>query len=338
MTGVAAPAAAGWLASLEQLFAIPPEYRRADAPRAHALEMLRCSEETLDALVAAGLPCEGSPGDERFDANDLFNLALYSSSRASVPERAFQFVLRWMTDPCDAWFEPRRWSFSLELTPDGDGATGGTSRLLLARPRPELLGGRMLDLETEPAQAAAEEGDIVADGVDRLTVRGRIETAGARMTLRSPRLRDIVEEFESTPYRWLKLPEELQRQPERLLPHGVATCIAASLHLERRCREAGLRARTRRGWVLGMLDLAHAWLEVEDDDGVVKTVDPIFALLSGLVDDPNPEFRTACRGSRLNRLLATDHRADEPLELHLLDGRAAPVRRKTVVRRDRSPT
>ncbi len=334
MSGVAAPAAAGWLASLEQLFAIPPEYRRLDAPRAHALEMLRCTEATLDALVAAGLPCEGPPGDERFDGNDLFNVALYSSSRASVPERAFQFVLRWMTDPSDSWFETRRWSFSLELTPDG--RSGGASRLLLARPRPELLGGRLLDLESEPAEAAAREGDIVADGVDRLTLRGRIETTGARMALRSPRLRDIVEEFESTPYRWLKLPEQLQRQPERLLPHGVATCIAASLHLERRCHDAGLRARTRRGWVLGMLDLAHAWLEVCDDDGVVKTIDPIFALLSSLVDDPNPDFRTACRGSRLNRLLATDHRADEPLELRLLDGRSAPVRRKTVIRRDRS--
>jgi hypothetical protein len=111
----------------------------------------------------------------------------------------------------------------------------------------------------------------------------------------------------------------------------VATCTALSRHLEERCREAGFLARTRRGWMLGMLDLVHAWLEVEDEDGVTKIVDPIFVLLAELARDPHPELPALCMGSQTNRLLPTTRRAGEPLERHVCGGGESPVEKRTTI-------
>src|SRR5688500_15292739 len=87
----------GWLAACERRCAIPAPFRDERVSRADALQTLRCGDELLDRLVAQGLPCGGARGDERFDAFDLFNLALDSGSGRSMPEMAFGFALRWMS-------------------------------------------------------------------------------------------------------------------------------------------------------------------------------------------------------------------------------------------------
>jgi hypothetical protein len=323
----------GWLAALDRLFTIPYGYRDETVDRASAIEMLRCHPDVLDALVAAGLPCGGSPGAERFDRYDLFNLALTSGSGTSVPERSIEFALRWMNSGPDSWFEPLDWRFSIELECPRAGGCGADPWWRLARPLPEECGGEVLEMEVTPGDAAGDGPWITAEGTEGIAVSGMIRTRGRPGRLESPVLREIVGEFMSHGRRWGRMPEALQCESERVLAEGMSPCISASLHLERRFRAAGFEALTRRGWILGMLDLAHAWVEVTDEDGVTKPVDPIFVLLSGYARAPHPDFPATCLGSRLNRLLPTGLPAGSLLAHHGCDGVERAPERRTVIRR-----
>jgi hypothetical protein len=328
--------AGAWFAALEELFPIPAEYRREEIDRAGALDTLRCGDAVLEELIARGLPCSGEPGRERFDRNDLFNLALYSGSARSVPVMAFRFALRWMSEPASTWFEPRRWTVSIELGCGRPGGCGADPRWWLARPMPGEFDGRLGSLAVEPAEASMDERSLVLAGPGGLRLSGVAEIGGKRMRLRSSRLRKLVDEFLAEGYRWVKLPEELEREPDEVLPLGAANCLCASIELVRRFRAAGFEAHTRRGWLLGMFDFEHMWVEVRDDDGVVKVVDSIFPLLGAMIPNTNPEFAAVCFGSRMNRLLPTRYAADESLAGHVCGGSEAPLDKRVDIRRQRA--
>jgi hypothetical protein len=326
----------GLLASLERLFAIPPGHRSDDVPRASALQVLGCDDAALDELLRRGLSHAGPAGDERFDANDLFNLALYSGAGRSVPERALRYAIRWMAESPEKLTATRRWTFSVTLScarPDGCGAD---PLIAAALPVPELFGGRLEDVSIAPPPERGDEAGVECAGSE-VQMTATVETRGELRTIRSPRLRAIVDEVLGSGLRWVKVPASIHARPELLLPHGVATCTALSLHLAERCREAGFEARTRRGWMLGMLDLIHAWLEVEDEDGETKVVDPIFVLLAGLAPDAHPELPELCRGSVTNRLLPTTRAAGEPIDRHTCDGAEAPLAKRTTILPAREP-
>ena len=85
-----------------------------------------------------------------------------------------------------------------------------------------------------------------------------------------------------------------------------------------------------------MLDLAHSWVEVVDDDGVLKAVDPIFLRLADHAEDPHPELAAGCIGSRLNRLLPASIPADGTMVSHRCGGRESTPVRRTVIRRARA--
>ena len=321
-----------WLAARERLFAIPAPFRDERVNRADALQTLRCGEELLDRLVAHGLPCGGPPGDERFDAYDLFNLALDSGSGRSMPEMAFGFALRWMSGSPERWFEPRRWTVSVTVACGRDGGCGAHPRWSIARPRPDLFGGAVEQLAVTPPVPAGDGATIELRGSGGLGMACEVRTRGRRMALRNPRLREVVRDFMHAGHRWIRMPEGLQRQDALVLSHGVSNCISASLHLERLLRAEGFEVTTRRGWMLGMLDIEHAWIEVRDDDGAVKAVDPIFALLAAHAPESNPELEEVVMGSHINRLLPTLHAADEPLVHHVCAGAESPVRKTTEIR------
>ncbi|WP_327697964.1 hypothetical protein [Streptomyces sp. NBC_00459] len=304
----------GWLAALAELFPVPAGYRDERVDRFGALDILRCGEDLLAELLAAGLPHSGPPGAELFDRYDLFNLALHSGSGTSAPETGIRFALRWMGRDPGTWFADRTWDLSVDLSCPLDGGCEADPTWETSRPEPEAFGGRLLSLTTGPAGSA---------------FTARVATRGERRELRSERLREIVSEYDGA--RWVRLPVELQSRPELVLPYGIAPCISVSLDLAAKCRAAGFEARTRRGWILGMLDLAHAWLEVVDSDGEVKVVDPVFAGLADHADAPHPLFREACAGSRFNRLLPSSREADQPLFRHRCGGAdRTPVSRTTV--------
>lgn len=324
----------GWLASLEQLFPIPAGYRKEDADWGTALDMLRCGEDILRTLVDHGLPCTESAGIVRFDRHDLFNLALYSGSGSSLPETAFSFALRWMGESADSWFEPKLWDVRFALVcarPDGCEEDPGFT---LAMPTPEIFGGSVALDELTPTDAERSQ-DVIASRGTTLELSATIETRGQPLRLRSTRLRTLIDEFMAEGWRWTRMPEALQREVDDVLSHGAINCICGSLELERRCREAGFEARTRRGWLLGMFDFDHAWLEVEDEDGRTKVIDCVFPLLGAKVPHTRPEFGEACIGSPMNRVLPTGYTADEPLVHHTCGGAEASIANRVDIRRAR---
>jgi hypothetical protein len=333
-----APATAehGWLAALDGLFTIPEDFRNTDVDRVGALDMLRCGEQTLDALIAAGLPCRGEAGAEFFDRFDLFNLSLASKSGVSVPERAIRYALRWMHGGPQTWTEPIQWTFDIQLRcplPEcGPDPQWWHSRLDFSSFETELL-----DWQTDPATATMLDDTVHFSAPGPVGMRGRLVTRGKLMTLRSPVLQSITDEFLAADYPWIRMPERLQADYKRVMAAGAAPCITASLFLQSQYQAAGYHAITRRGWLLGMLDLAHSWVEVVDDDGISKAVDPIFVRLAGHAENPHPQLAAGCIGSRLNRLLPTAIPADGQMVSHRCGKRASTPTRRTIIRRTSSP-
>lgn len=268
-------------------FLIPREHHVADTPRAEAARILDCTEEALDAFVQSGLVVQ----DDRFDSRDLFNLGLHSGTGRTLPEQAFAYALRWMRSPTPDLLAPRTSRFSVTLSCACAGA-------LFAPPRCD----RVDDL------VIAERG-----------MTATIGTSGSLTRLRSPELVEIVREFAGLGLRWMKLPEPLRQDEALVHSHRVASCDSASRYLARRCAEAGYTARTRIGWVIGMLDLVHAWVEVTDSDGVTKVIDPVFTLFATTLPDANPILTDPTVSLRTNRLIPTDLTVDERVAQHDCD-------------------
>lgn len=321
-----------WHASLAGLFAVPAPHRVADIDRTLALEMLRCPPWLLDELVSAGLPHDQRPDGIHFDRHDLINLALHSGSGASMPERAVRFALRWMREDPRSWTVPLRWSWQIELACDRPGGCGANPVSAHTRLRPEINDGAIERWENTGAMRATEE-EYVFSGPGPVSFGGLLRTEGQLMELRSPRLREITGEFLAAGYRWARLPKVVQADYESVMAAGVAPCVTASLFLEREYRAAGYSAVSRSGWILGMLDLAHAWVEVLDDDGVTKTVDVVFDRLSRHAEGAHPELARAALGSRINRILPTAAGAGVAHSRHECGGQRTAGRTRTVIRR-----
>lgn len=271
-------------------FLIPREHHVADTPRAEAARILDCTEEALDAFVQNGL----TVSDDRFDSRDLFNLGLHSGTGRTLPELAFAYALRWMRSTTEELTERRTSRFSLSLTCDCAGA-------LFAPPR------------------CPRVDDLV---IDARSLTATLGTEGELLPLRSPELIAIVREFAGLGLRWVKLPDALRQDENLVDSHRVASCESASRYLVRRFAEAGLSARTRIGWVIGMLDLIHAWVEVVDTDGVVKVIDPVFALFATTLPDANPVLTDPTVSLRTNRLIPTDLSVDGRVAQHDCDAPA----------------
>ena len=263
------------------MYLIPREHHVPDTDRATAAQLLGCDDRDLDALVDSGLTVSG----DRFDGRDLFNLGLHSGTGRTVPEQAFAFSLRWMRGSADALLSPRTLGFTLT-------ADCACADVALAVPRVDRYGGTV---------TPAPSHDVVRASSIAATIR----TEGRAAPLRSPVLRGLVEEFAGLGVRWVKLPDALREDESLVTTHRVATCESASRWFARRCRDAGYAATTRIGWVVGMLDLVHAWVEVTDDDGETKVVDLVFALFAAGVPGANPLLTDPAVALRTNRLVPT---------------------------------
>ena len=318
-----------WLNSLQLLYPVPEAYRVPQLDTREALEVLRCGPEILGELLAAGLPHTEGPDGILFDRNDLINLALNSGTGLSMPERAVRFALRWMREDPKTWENSLNWKFSIQLSnPDSDDTSTWSHNRFL----PEVTGGMIEHWEsTAPARITPDFFEFSGKGP--VTFSGQIRTEGKLQGLRSPRLREITQEFLDTGYRWARLPKGCQMDYETVLANKVAPCVSASLYLEKQFRDAGYEANTRGGWILGMLDLGHSWVEVVDDDGITKPVDAVFERLSLLTENPHPDLPTACLGSRINRLLPAAMPAGEPGAIHTNEGQSAPAMTQTIIRR-----
>lgn len=266
-------------------FLIPPEHHVADTDRAEAARMLG-SASMLDRMIHNGLTVR----DGRFDSRDLFNLGLHSGTGRTVPEQTFAFALRWMRSDTVDLVVSRWFRFALTLRCSCPTAT-------FARPR-----AKVRDPRVEPTAFEA-------------TVR----TMGSVRPIRSPALLALMREFFALGLRWVKLPTEMRRDENLITSHRVANCETASRYLVRRCEEAGLPATIRIGWVAGMLDLVHTWIEVRDEDGVIKVVDPIFSLFASILPGANAGLTDPTVAFRVNRLIPTDLTVGDPVVTHDCD-------------------
>ncbi|MBO4208920.1 hypothetical protein [Micromonospora echinofusca] len=320
--------AGGLHRSLALLYPIPARHRRADTGRAEAGQLLGCDDATLSDLVRRGLPATGEPGRERFDSRDLFNLGLYAGTGQSMSEQVFVFALRWMRARTEALLAPRTAAFSARVECDAPDGCGDAPRSVLARPLPKEYDGDLTDYATDPADAG--DDDTVVSASPSLGITATLQTRGELLPLRSAGARAAVREFLGADLRWVKLPEDLQADVDLMLDRGVASCASASRWLRQLCVEAGVPATTRMGWVVGM-EMVHAWVEIEDTDGVTKVLDPIFALFAAMAPGANPVFRDPDQALRTNRLVPTALAAGEPLARHSCGGRTVPARLTTKI-------
>jgi hypothetical protein len=323
-----------WLDAVRRTAWIPPAFARYDLSLDEAALRLRVPREVVERLVDAGLPAggqadggraDGGQAGPRVDANDVFNLALELRWHATLPVTGFRGALRWLRQPLPALVEAQDWhcEFTAPLLPAG--------AVLAARPSPETYGGvwRPEGEQGEHATPPAVEPGrmLVAPG---RTVCGVASLRGRHTPIRSAVVRERVRAVLDSGHRWAKLPLALQTRPDLVSSLGYATCVSISLSLSAAVRAAGFQTRTRRGFLIAPVATGHSWVEVLDEDGEWKVIDPVLVLLHRRLVEVEPAGHTAATapeqnladGLLVNRVLASALPADAPLAV---DGDGAAV-------------
>ncbi|MFI6481015.1 hypothetical protein ACIBH1_24010 [Nonomuraea sp. NPDC050663] len=271
---------------------IPPAYSSRVEPESVARDMLRADRAEIDELVGAGLPYEERAGVRHFDVNDLYNLGMYSGKATTQPELAFRMLFRFAGRPVDDLLRPKTWDFRVTLECPGCDEDAAWK---LEEPDVVRFGGEVADLSPLTGGRGSAEYSAM------------VTTTGARTPLVSPVLRRLTRDYLDAGYRWQMIPVPMQADHELVHALGATSCIAASLFLAERFREAGYRAEARRGWFCGVLggalDLPHACVEVEDDDGATRTVDIAKAQLAARLSPDTGPFQELCLGSIYNKVI-----------------------------------
>lgn len=308
-----------WRRALEAVVWLPETHRNATVPMATARRALRCTERSFAQLIELGLPFVEGPEGPLFDAVDLKNVGLYSGSQATEVEMAMRLMLGFMRAPREDLIKAKRWRFRLALQTDVEAG----ARLLrrVYRPMPEMFGGTVDKVQSADGQACEVAGPFfrVVQGAD---AAGTMTVLGRELTLRSSEIRAIFDEFVDSGLRWHALPETFAAAPEEALALGVGNCGTLCAALCERLVGAGFEARTYHGWMLTPAEVDHGWVEVVDDDGEVKFLDPSFALLATGNGFGTIEFRDLTAGSFVNRVTPTRAPLDEP---YIVDGGTGDV-------------
>jgi hypothetical protein len=289
----------------ESIEFIPAKYSSKTQPESVAQEMLRCQSSDIDRLVDAGLPFQSESGVRHFDANDLYNLGMYSGSGKTQPELAFRLLFRFASRPLDALLRDKPWTFRVEIECT---ECAGTAPWRVEEPDVARFGGTLADVAAPaPGSGTAEYAAVVT-------------TTGARTPVVSPTLRRLTREYLDAGYRWHMIPVPMQADFELVHALGATSCIAASLFLAERFRAAGYEAEAKRGWFCGVLggalDLPHACVEVTDDDGSLKTVDIAKSQLAARLSPDTGEFQELCLGSIYNKVIPSTAFGNAPFGYH----------------------
>ncbi|WP_181690393.1 hypothetical protein [Streptomyces sp. NBRC 110611] len=285
-----------------------------------AREMLGCTAADIDRLVGAGLPFDDRSGVRHFDANDLYNLGMYSRKSTTQPELAFRMLFRFAGRPVGDLLRAKSWDFRVQLECTD---CAGPAPWHFEEPDVVRFGGRVTDVTVPVA------------GSGRSEYAATVTTAGARTPLVSSTLRRLTREYLDAGYRWQMIPVSMQADYELVHRLGATSCIAASLLLAERFRAAGYRAEARRGWFCGVLggalDLPHACVEVEDDDGALRTVDIAKAQLAARLPMNTEEFQELCLGSIYNKVIPSTASGNAPFGYHAC-GSPLPIQVRADIR------
>ncbi|MFJ7330950.1 hypothetical protein ACIQVN_32495 [Streptomyces cyaneofuscatus] len=271
---------------------VPAEYSSRTESETLAQELLRCEEADIDTLVDASLPFEERDGVRYFDMNDLYNLGMYSQKTNTQPELTFRMLFRFAGRPLESLLRPKSWDFRVRLECTH---CEGSAPWRFEGPDVARFGGSVAG------------GEAPAPGSGSAEYTATVTTTGARTPLVSPELRTLTRDYLDSGYRWQMIPVAMQADYRLVHELGATSCIAASLLLAERFREAGYRAEAKRGWFCGVLggalDLPHACVEVEDEDGVLKSVDIAKAQLAARLSPDTKEFQELCLGSTYNKVI-----------------------------------
>ncbi|MER0241761.1 transglutaminase domain-containing protein [Streptomyces sp. HSW2009] len=287
---------------VEKMIPVPAEHRVSALGVSEAAHQLGCDKHLVELLVAAGLPAEETAQGPRFDYHDVMNLGLQSGTGRSVAELGERSCMRLAAGKPESWTAARNWR--VRLTASVEGAPDTVVAPL--PPAPKVLGGELLDWQPDI------DGPGTAEA--RLTTRGTVDSP------RTDAVREIhdqlLDELATGVYQYGWIPASLRAQPRAALGHRMADCVVSAWLMHQRAQEAGLRARTRKGFLLGLIGVEHAWIEVQEE-GRWLVLDPVLAYLGGRQRNTAPEFADFCRGSVHNRVLAWDRTAEEPLADHV---------------------
>lgn len=290
---------------LERTFIPSSEFGDALVDIAGVRKLLRCDEAGIAMLLAAGLPRFGV-GGESFRRSDILNVGLHSGSGRTIPEIAEAYRVRFAAEPRRSWTASRAWDIAFELRCARECGAGSW---LLRRPAPERFGGSVEDWPATPVSSSSPlrlGASVVVVGAE-----GRVESEDARRLFA-----ELVDDLAYRRIRYQYLPPGLRRDPERAAANGVLDCMAASLLLERRCRDLGLKSRTRKGLLLGAAAVEHVWLELPGANGDWLPLDPVLAALVSRSGNGEGFVEFAC-GSVTNRLLSWELEADQDLLIHV---------------------
>jgi hypothetical protein len=322
MTGQNESVADSFTWALDRFLPVPAPFARYDVTIGAAAQILAADQDRIAELAAGGLPHDrGADAGPLFDYYDLINLAMFGSrTRQSIPELALRFLLRFAATPSAGWYEPRQWLVQVRapLPPPGTPAAPAGQ---VAIQRPDFTAPGVDALELGAGRAPVEAPGYQA--AVRLTgVAGSVRSVLARA-----RFEELVDALSSGQVVYQAVAEPLRMDHEAAWRLGMADCVVVGRLLAERLRLAGLRARARRGYLLGLVGSDHAWCELYEDDRW-KPLDVVFAYLAGAGAssrslEPAPEFAAACCGSRFNRLLPCV--SEEASALVHLGGEAAPA-------------
>ncbi|WP_406423251.1 hypothetical protein OH809_06710 [Streptomyces sp. NBC_00873] len=313
------------LGALGRFTTVPRDIGRYDTDAQTAAQALRAAPEQVVRLAAEGLPHVDTERGPLFDYDDLMNVGMFCGTGQTVPELGLRFLMRFAASSRSSWYAPREWEIGVypSRTAGGERAEAVVEQ-----------GARLPDVTVRVPDLSAPGVELLStqsfDGPLRVGgYEATVRLTGADQTMRDPRIHEawneVVEGLASRRVTYQTVPEPLRADHHRAWELGIADCVVASRLLADRLRAAGLQATARRGYLLGLFGSDHAWCDVVED-GVHKSLDPVFAFVATVGDErgvaESPEFAAACFGSRFNRLLPCRTDSAEPLVY--FDGEPAP--------------
>ncbi|WP_375489115.1 transglutaminase domain-containing protein [uncultured Mycobacterium sp.] len=284
--------------ALERFKCMPTRWAAYDMDPHAAANMLRCTPDEVLSLTEYGLSSSQTADGPCFDYFDVMNVGRYSSSGMTVPERNATTLLRFSRQPSSTWLGPQRWKLKVHL-PDAGRFGSCTVRI----PDFTSAGVTYFDGSIQwPTDDRVERsgGYVIDVGID-----------GVYDPVASPVVQDIYEDIlhqlRSGEIIHQAISEPLRAEHWLAWRMGIADCMVISRVMADRLRGAGVQARARRGFILGLVGSDHAWCEVHED-GRWKTIDVgLAAMPTGLSGGrrlpSHDEFASHCLGGRFNRLL-----------------------------------
>lgn len=281
----------------------PAALRQPTLDEATALRILRCTPRSFAALRDLGLTPADTAAGLRYDANDIRNAALYSLSGRTEVEMAMRAVLSFLRGSDRDLFGERRWTY--QMVP-GDGGD-----CLVHPVMPESFGGQTTGMWIGDRVPAADGPRMrVPSG---MPLRGAFVSRGAPAPVRSALIRTLTEDLVGSGVRWHYLPQGAKRDAHAAFERGVGNCDTLSAVLAERLAGAGYEAVIYRGWIVGITEVPHSWIEVVDEDGQIKIVDPSLLVLAAHSSLGAPGFAAKALGARLSRIAPTRCPLAEPI-------------------------